>query len=51
MAPVERALAPRETVQSLQAVERRVVFELPNDARDPVLEALEIEFNIPWPPP
>lgn len=48
-AQIERGLSPRETLQPGQTTERRVVFEVPPDAQDLVLEALELEFSVPAP--
>ena len=50
-ATVERGLVAVETVQPQETIERRVVFDVPPDARDLVLEALEIEFSVPAPGP
>jgi hypothetical protein len=44
---IERALVTGETVQSLETSERRVLFDVPADARDLVLQVLEVEFGIP----
>jgi hypothetical protein len=50
-ATVERGLVAVETVQPQETIERRVVFDVPLDARDLALEALEIEFSVPSPGP
>lgn len=44
---LQDGLATRVTVQSDQTIDVRVAFEVPHDARDLVLEALEIEFSVP----
>jgi hypothetical protein len=36
-----------ELVQSLETSEVRVIFDLPADAKDLVLQVLEVEFGIP----
>jgi hypothetical protein len=45
-ANVERGLAAAETVPPGQTSEKRVVFDVPPDARDLRFEALEIEFAV-----
>ncbi len=46
-ARIERGLVTGETVQSLETSEVRVLFDVPADARDLVLQVLEVEFGIP----
>ncbi len=44
---VERGLVAAETVQPGQTAEKRVVFDVPPDARDLLFGALEVEFAVP----
>jgi hypothetical protein len=46
-ATVERGLVDAETVPPGETAEKRLVFDLPPDARNLLFEALEIEFAVP----
>jgi hypothetical protein len=44
---IEGGLSASETLQPLEVSERRVLFDVPADAGDLVLEVLEVQFRVP----